>query len=222
MEERSALAPTTAKDVTASACRSSFQSERRSAGALSRLNNTALEFPGQEGQTLPMEILGMIMNHRMRCRLKLAKTMLGTALVLTAANMSAVAQDNSKLPPIAIYEAMLDANRQSGWVQFRDFGGHQWIYFTALQTMHCRLKEIRYSLNSKTLDSNFPLVACNAQNPFAIPPDAGVDDIAIRLQPGAAQSIAVQVVWEDGRESDVVVYEPCRDVGEQSCASPLE
>ncbi|MCR9138100.1 MAG: hypothetical protein NXI27_19030 [Alphaproteobacteria bacterium] len=143
-------------------------------------------------------------------------------LMFIAAPTFVVAQDKSSLLPIAVYQAMLDANRQSGWIQFRKYGGHQWIYFTALQTMHCRLSEIRYSINSQALDAQFPLVPCNLQNPFALPPDAGVEEIALRLPAQSAQFVAVQVVWDDGRESEIAVYEPCRDVGEQSCAWPIE
>lgn len=153
---------------------------------------------------------------RAACLIAATAIMAGTALT------PAVAQDKSRVPPVSIYQAMLQANKEPGWVQFRNFGGAQWIYFTALQTLHCRLKEIRYSINSKDLDKRFKLVRCNPQNPFAIPSDAGIDDIAIRLAKGTAETIAVQVIWEDDAKSAVAVYEPCKDVGEQSCAWPLE
>lgn len=153
---------------------------------------------------------------------RLADILCVAALGVGLAPIQVAAQDKSTLPPVAIYQAMLDANRQGGWVQFRNYGGHQWVYFTALQTMHCRLSQIRYSINSEALDAQFPLVDCNPQNPFALPPDAGVEEIALRLPVGTAQSVAVQVVWDDGRESEIAVYEPCSNVGEQSCASPLE
>ncbi|MEX3011202.1 hypothetical protein [Hoeflea sp. TYP-13] len=151
---------------------------------------------------------------------------LTAAFILSAGSTAiagkAVTEEKSRVPPQSLYQTMLDANRQTGWVQFRDFDGAQWIYFTALQTLHCRLSEIRYSINSKTLDENFGLVDCNPQNPMALPPEAGPDAIALKLPANTAQSIAVQVVWEDGTESAVAVYEPCKDVGEQSCAWPLE
>ena len=133
-----------------------------------------------------------------------------------------LAQDKSRVPPVATFKAMLQANEQSGWVKFRNYGNKQWIYFTALQTMHCRLREIRYSINSKALDRRFDLVKCNPQLPFTIPSKAGVNYTAIRLAKGTAKTLAVQVVWEDGAESVVKVYEPCKDVGEQTCAWPLE
>ena len=132
------------------------------------------------------------------------------------------AQDKSRVPPLSTYKAMLAANKTTGWVQFRNYAGKQWVYFTALQTMHCRLKEVRYSLNSKALDRVFDLVACNPQTPFSLPPKTDVNHIALRLAPGSVETVAVQVVWETGEESEVVVYEPCKNVGEQSCAWPIE
>lgn len=147
--------------------------------------------------------------------------LLASVAVLISAGHS-TAQDKSRIPPMAVYQAMLSANKETGWAQFRNYNGEQWIYFTTLQTLHCRLAEIRYSVNSEALDKTFPLVDCNPQNPMALPPDAGVDNIAIRLPPGTANTIAVQVVWEDGSASEIAVYEPCEDVSEQTCAWPLK
>lgn len=144
------------------------------------------------------------------------------AVIAVLAPLPAFAEEKSRVPPMELYRTMLDANRQNGWVQFRDFDGAQWIYFTALQTLHCRLSEIRYSINSDRLDKRFELVACDPQNPMALPPDAGPEAIALRFPLDTAQSIAVQVVWEDGSESDIALYEPCADAGEQNCAWPIE
>ena len=91
--------------------------------------------------------------------------------MMASAALSAFAQENEEdeykpeLPDMAIYKAMLEANRQPGWVQFRDFAGKQIIYFTALQTMRCRLSEVRYSVNAETLDQRFPLGSCDPQQP---------------------------------------------------------
>ena len=133
-----------------------------------------------------------------------------------------VAAEKTRVPPVSTYKAMLEVNKEKGWVQFRNYGGKQLIYFTPLQTMHCRLKTIRYSINSKALDKEFGLVPCNPQLPFSLPPDVGTDKLLISLPIGGATTLAVQVVWENGEESEVVVYEPCKDVGEQTCAWPLE
>tara|TARA_R110002126_G_scaffold291800_1_gene459022 strand:+ start:103425 stop:103916 length:492 start_codon:yes stop_codon:yes gene_type:complete len=142
-------------------------------------------------------------------------------MVLPTTN-HAMAQKKSRIPPMTTYHAMLDGNLEGGWIGFRNFDGRQLVYFSALQTLHCRLKEIRYSVNSTELDRQFPLVACNPQNPFALPPDSGVNDILVRLDAGAASTVAVQVVWEDGSKSRMAVYEPCEDVGDQTCAWLLE
>lgn len=132
---------------------------------------------------------------------------------------AAYAQD---LPPRMVYQAMLDAAQPTGWVQFRNFAGKQLVYFTPLQTLHCRLGEIRYSVNSKALDQRFDLVPCNPQMAFALPPDSGSEQIYLSLPPGTARSVTVQVIWDDGTESDIMSYAPCTDVGEQTCAQVLE
>lgn len=133
-----------------------------------------------------------------------------------------VAADKSRVPPVSVYQAMLKVNKESGWVQFRNYDKRQLIYFTALQTMHCRLKEIRYSANSLALDKRFELVPCNPLNPFALPSDAPIGATLIEYPYGTVKQMAVQVIWEDGTESDVMVYEPCPNVGEQTCAYPVK
>lgn len=130
--------------------------------------------------------------------------------------------DKSKLPDEAIYKAMLEANKSSGWVGFRNFNGKQLVYFSPLQTMHCRLEEIRYSINSQALDKRFDLVKCNPQLPFSLPDGAGLEAIAVSFPLNTAKSVAVQVIWDDGKESEILNYEPCKDVGEQTCAQLIE
>jgi len=65
-------------------------------------------------------------------------------------------------------------------------------------------------------------VKCNPQTPFNMPPDFELSDIALTLKLGTADNVSVQVVWEDDRESEVSVYEPCKDVGDQTCAWPIK
>jgi hypothetical protein len=136
---------------------------------------------------------------------------------------SAIAQEEDdyapKLPDMAIYQAMLDANKIPGWVQFRDYDGRQLIYFTALQTMRCRLSEIRYSINSDDLALRFPLGTCDPQQPFNIPADDPENKyIYIERKKGAVKTLTVQVVWADGSGSEIVTYRPCDNVGESTCA----
>ena len=154
--------------------------------------------------------------------LLLSFLMMGAGINSDFAIRKAQAQDKSRIPQMTIYQAMLKGNKERGWISFRNYGGNQLVYFTALQTLHCRLKEIRYSINSKELDKVFELVKCNPQNPFALPPDAPIGATLIRLPAGTAKTIAVQVTWEDDQKSEIAVYEPCKDVGDQTCAWPLE
>lgn len=123
------------------------------------------------------------------------------------------------LPDVAIYKAMLDANKTTGWIQFRNYDDKQLIYFTTLQTMHCRLSEIRYSINSDELDQRFPLGECNPQIPFNLPDDSTNKYIYISLPGGEAKTLTIQAVWDDGAGSEIVVYKPCEGVGDATCAA---
>lgn len=147
---------------------------------------------------------------------------LSAVVAAAAAITPALAQNGGTIPPRQIYDAMLDAAKQSGWVQFRDFNGRQLVYFTPLQTLHCRLSEIRYSFNSRALDQRFPVLACNPQLPLSLPGDVAVDELYLSLDPGSVKSATVQVVWEDGTESEIRTYRPCGNVGEATCAVAAE
>jgi hypothetical protein len=146
------------------------------------------------------------------------------AVAMIAACLPALAQESDddeykpKLPDMQIYKSMLDANRQPGWIQFREFAGKQLIYFTALQTMRCRLSEIRYSINSDKLDQRFPLGECDVEQPFNAPADDPENKyIYLTLGPGEARTLTIQVVWADGSGSEIVTYRPC-DNPDATCA----
>ena len=146
-------------------------------------------------------------------------------VVLTSvlATLSPSLSHAQELPPIEIYQQMLEANKPTGWVAFREYNGQQWIYFTTLITLHCRLEEIKYSINSDALDQSFPLPRCNPSLPFSMPNDVGPDDIAIALPLGSADTISIQVSFTGGKKlSDIVTYRPCKDAGEASCAVMVE
>lgn len=150
----------------------------------------------------------------------LATLLFAAALLAGTANAQEGDEEEyrAQIPDVAIYKAMLDANKQTGWVQFRNFADQQLIYFTALQTMHCRLSEIRYSINNDTLDQRFPLAECDAELPFNLPSDDTKNWLYLNLKPGEAETIAVQAVWDDGSGSEIVVYQPCKNP-EATCAS---
>ena len=149
---------------------------------------------------------------------RVASRVICGALVLLLSFNAAPAQDRSRIPPTSVYQAMLKANKPTGWVQFRNYNGRQYIYFTALQTLHCRLTDIRFSVNSTLLDQSFALVPCNPALPMSLPPDARLHDIAVALPLGSAEMVAVQVTWEDGTTSETALYRPCPKVGDQTCA----
>lgn len=152
----------------------------------------------------------------MERRLKNALTAAAFVSALISASF-VMADDEYKpqLPDMSLYRSMLDANKQSGWIAFRNYAGQQLIYFTALQTMHCRLSKIRYSINSDVLDKEFPIGSCDPQLPFNLPD--GPEYIYLSLPPGTASTVAVQVLWDDGAGSEIVVYKPCENVGESTC-----
>lgn len=153
---------------------------------------------------------------------KFRLSLLGLMLVFPGLTAHAQESDEEEykpeLPDMAMYQAMLDANKQSGWVQFREFGDKQLIYFTALQTMRCRLSEVRYSINSDALDQRFPLGPCDPQQPFNFPDDPDNKYAYLSLNPQEAKTVAIQVVWADGSGSEIVTYKPCDKVGESTCA----
>jgi hypothetical protein len=163
------------------------------------------------------------MDGSMRILTNVKKMLIAGALLSIAASARAQEANEDEyqpeLPDMAIYKAMLDANRQPGWIQFRDYDNRQLIYFTALQTMRCRLSEVRYSIDSDRLDLRFPLGSCDPQQPFNIPAD-DPDNKYIYLDRGAhaAQTVTIQVVWADGSGSEIVTYRPCDNVGESTCA----
>jgi hypothetical protein len=143
------------------------------------------------------------------------------ALLAFFATSSAFAQQ-SRVPPVDTFKMMLGASAEQGWIAFRNYDGKQYVYFTQMVTMRCGLDEIRYSINSRALDQTFDLVECIPANPFALPSDAPIDATLITLPLGTAKTVAVQAVFKDGTESEIMVYEPCEGVGDGTCAFPVE
>lgn len=127
-----------------------------------------------------------------------------------------------EVPPVSLYKQMLKATRDSGWVAFRDFNGQQWVYFTPLVSLHCRATEIRYSINSDELDQLFPVPECVAALPFSMPSDSGPETIALNLPLGSAQSVTVQVLFDDDSESEILTFIPCEGAGDSTCAVPAQ
>ena len=121
--------------------------------------------------------------------------------------------------PVEQVRTALEATART-WIQFRDYDGRQWVYFTGLVTWKCGLKEIRYSINGRDLAERFPLPECDPQMPFQVDPTK--DQIYLRLAPGEAETVSVQIVYSDGVESPVRTYRPCDAVGDSTCGRLAE
>lgn len=132
-----------------------------------------------------------------------------------------MAQDKSGVPDVSMFKTMLDASK-SNWVAFREYDGKQWIYFSNILTARCRLKEIRYSVNSDALDERFEMVRCIPDMPFALPSDAPWDATLITLPSQTAKTMSVQLVFEDDTETEIMTYRPCEGVGDGTCAKVVE
>ncbi len=153
-------------------------------------------------------------------------TALNAALISLATGLGSpvFAEDDfaPKIPPIEMYQQMLGTGtdgRDSGWAVITDVNGQQLVHFSHLQTLHCRLSEIRYSINSEALDERFPVADCVPSLPWSLQDG---DKINITLPAGTVKTIAVQAVWEDGSASKIVVYKPCEGVGERTCSQPVK
>lgn len=147
------------------------------------------------------------------------KLILALAIMMGLSPTTVSAQE---LPDLSMYKMMVDGNKSSGWVSFREYDGHQWIYFSALVSMRCRMKEVRYSLNSDALDQTFPLVKCIPALPFSIPSDAGWEATAMRQPSQSVKTLTVQVIYEDDSTSEIVTFAPCEGVGDMTCARVVD
>ncbi len=83
----------------------------------------------------------------------------------------------------------------SSWVNFRDFDGKVWLYFTQLLTHRPSIKEIRYSVNSDALDKTF------AFTPTKKGGEAG-DKISVFI-PESTTFVCVQVTFIDDTKTGV-------------------
>lgn len=130
----------------------------------------------------------------MKSRLgKAAGVVLGAVFALSVPALAQTGQERQ------ILEMTKDA-----WIAFRDYGGEQLIYFTHLEAWKCGIAEVRYSVNGEALDRIWELQPCNPENPAAITTDRPY----IALPPGTAQSVSVQLTYEDGGTSEIVTFTP--------------
>lgn len=139
------------------------------------------------------------------------------ALLAALAPGMANAQASRELPVEQVKQIL--AQTLDSWVAYRVYDGRTLLYFTHLATYHCALLEIRYSFNGTALDRRFPVPQCNPLLPFNIPSDAM---LYLDVKPEDAQSVAVQLLYDDNSLSDVHVFRPCPGAGEATCAMVAE
>jgi hypothetical protein len=120
----------------------------------------------------------------------------------------ATAADGHALGPYRIpFDALASIRKQDmqtlrdipgAWAGFKD----HWVYFGSLYGASCGLREVRYSINSETLDQRFPLPPCKLLHHGESP----ADDSDVLNLPEKPQLVAVQLVFYDGTVSQVVVH----------------
>ncbi len=140
------------------------------------------------------------------------------ALCLAAApGQGAHAQASRELPVDQVKQIL--AQTLDSWVAFRVYDGRTLLYFTHLATYHCALLEIRYSFNGTSLDRRFPVPKCNPLLPFNVGAD---DTLYLDVNAKEAETVAVQLVYDDNTVSDIHVFSPCPGAGDATCAIVAE
>ncbi len=137
----------------------------------------------------------MVVNHRIT---KLLLALGGTLILLGTTTLKSDAQ-------ILGGEKRILEFTRSNWVAFRDYNGRQLIYFTHLTAYRCGIAQVRYSLNTDTLDKIYQLPPCNKAKPNAIP-ENHLPYLSLPL--GTAHEVYLQLTFKDGSMSQVVRKTP--------------
>ena len=87
------------------------------------------------------------------------------------------------------------------WLSFRDFNGVL-LYYTALVSYRCAIKELRIGLDCAEPDRVVALPPCDETNPFAIPGDF----TPYLKAPAGTRSASAQIVYTDGTTSPVKLF----------------
>ena len=83
---------------------------------------------------------------------------------------------------------------KTSWIAFRDFDNRLLVYFTHLATYAKALKEIRYSINSDSLDRTWRI---DEKNPY--------NNVYMEVQP-STEKIYVQLKYKDDSKSEIVEF----------------
>lgn len=89
------------------------------------------------------------------------------------------------------------------WISFGESKGQPVAYFTQLLAHRYALSEIRYSVNSDSLDQIFPLPEATDSNPHS----ASSENRTFIELPGSNKYVAVQLTFADGEKSKVERFE---------------
>jgi hypothetical protein len=76
------------------------------------------------------------------------------------------------------------------------------VYYTHLVSYRCAIAKARIGIDQGPLDRELPLPACNERDPYAI---AYRTELNLKL-PGGARSVAVQLTYADGTQSEVKTF----------------
>jgi len=76
------------------------------------------------------------------------------------------------------------------------------VYYTHLVSYRCAIAKARIGIDQGPLDRELPLPACNERDPYAI---AYRTELNLKL-PGSARSVAVQLTYADGTQSEVKTF----------------
>jgi class 3 adenylate cyclase/tetratricopeptide (TPR) repeat protein len=76
------------------------------------------------------------------------------------------------------------------------------VYYTHLVSYRCAIAKVRIGIDQGPLDRELPLPACNERDPYAI---AHRTELNLKL-PGGARSVAVQLTYADGTQSEVKTF----------------
>lgn len=149
------------------------------------------------------------------------RTLAATAILCFSASSQANAREeddyNAPVPSRVEMQSWLNNYESYGWILFLDQPERQIVDFTRLQSMRCHIQAIRYSINSQSLDKRFPVAPCDAQLPTELLTDNKFNHLTLKR--GSAETVTVQVIWDDGSGSAILFHKLCNNPGGMACAA---
>jgi len=144
----------------------------------------------------------------------------GAGLLIFAA--TTVLANNAHLPPLDLYKSFVSAPSETGWVVIGERPDRQTLYFVPLVGLTCGISEVRYSVNSDTLDQRVNMPPCDGTFLLHVPRYRPKLLASVDLAPGTAKTVTMQVVFTDGSKSEIRHFTPCPDVGRGICSRTID